>query len=530
MTTSPFAAAQAQIAARAARNDNYFASPTSSDTKRSPYIPSGIRSLVQPSINAISSLYSPFGTRPAFRVGQVDAELLDAELLSLLRGQVSDATKYFGTHIGDDWNAETTTALQLVLWKLSIWDRGATYGGSLQGLKYINARAAAGSASTNAGLSAHKSLDPTRSQKLGHGLVTIAGSYAWQKWEQWLLVKEDHERANRNTDQIDIRKLAWLQRAGLFTRYLSTTHQVAALASFLVFLYNGKFRTITDRLLGLRLASAQSHTGRQVSFEYLNRQLVWHAFTEFLLFLLPLVGVTRWKRLLRRFWKDGKNYLYSWSNSRAQREDDDLIHGELSHLPERTCGVCYNELQNPPRMTGAEGGIATDTGGGVVGSVQTDITNPYETTSCGCVYCFVCLAHQLDAAEGQGWTCLRCGEMVFECRPWNGDVVQENIIEEHDEESDAIKLKRMSRKSVGFVEDDLHDHDRHEKTTRRLSAIDPVPMDDEDNLDAKADMERDDESATDSVHSQDEEDDHDTHDEYENEEDMSDEAEADDDD
>ena len=36
------------------------------------------------------------GTRPAFRVGQVDAELLDEELLGLLKGQVGDALKYFG--------------------------------------------------------------------------------------------------------------------------------------------------------------------------------------------------------------------------------------------------------------------------------------------------------------------------------------------------------------------------------------------------------------------------------------------------
>jgi peroxin-2 len=36
------------------------------------------------------------GTRPAFRVGQVDAELLDEELLGLMKGQVGDALKYFG--------------------------------------------------------------------------------------------------------------------------------------------------------------------------------------------------------------------------------------------------------------------------------------------------------------------------------------------------------------------------------------------------------------------------------------------------
>lgn len=39
------------------------------------------------------------GTRPAFRVGQVDAELLDEELLGLLKGQVGEALKYFGVGI-----------------------------------------------------------------------------------------------------------------------------------------------------------------------------------------------------------------------------------------------------------------------------------------------------------------------------------------------------------------------------------------------------------------------------------------------
>ena len=36
------------------------------------------------------------GTRPVFRVGQVDAELLDEELLGLLKGQISDALKFLG--------------------------------------------------------------------------------------------------------------------------------------------------------------------------------------------------------------------------------------------------------------------------------------------------------------------------------------------------------------------------------------------------------------------------------------------------
>jgi peroxin-2 len=36
------------------------------------------------------------GTGPAFRVGQVDSELLDEELLSLLKDQFGEGLKYFG--------------------------------------------------------------------------------------------------------------------------------------------------------------------------------------------------------------------------------------------------------------------------------------------------------------------------------------------------------------------------------------------------------------------------------------------------
>ena len=34
---------------------------------------------------------------------------------------------------------------------------------------------------------------------------------------------------------------------------------------------------------------------RALSFEYLNRQLVWHELSELLLFLLPLINVSRVK-------------------------------------------------------------------------------------------------------------------------------------------------------------------------------------------------------------------------------------------
>jgi peroxin-2 len=63
--------------------------------------------------------------------------------------------------------------------------------------------------------------------------------------------------------------------------------------------------------------------------------------------------------------------------------------------------------------------------GGIIGSAQTDITNPYETIPCGCLYCYVCIAEKLESEEGEGWICLRCGEIVNKCKPWDGDVLEE---------------------------------------------------------------------------------------------------------
>ena len=200
----------------------------------------------------------------------------------------------------------------------------------------------------------------------------------------------------------------------------STAHFITAFASFLVFLVNGRYRTLIDRILRLRLAPSSSQVSREVSFEYLNRQLVWHAFTEFLLFLLPLVGISRWKRWLSRAWRKTK----ALAQSNEGDEGEATSKAELAFLPERTCAICYQD-QNPTLTSENEIMAISGISGGIIGSAQTDITNPYETIPCGCIYCFVCIATKLEVEEGEGWTCLRCGELVKECKPWAGDVLEE---------------------------------------------------------------------------------------------------------
>jgi peroxin-2 len=252
-------------------------------------------------------------------------------------------------------------------------------------------------------------------------VFTVGGQYVWKRWEDWLLDNDNGYDEPSMT----------VQRLSKLSSSLSTIYSVAALCSFLVFLVNGRYRTILDRVLRLRLAPPTSQVSREVSFEYLNRQLVWHAFTEFLLFVLPLVGISRWRRWLARAWRKTKSIMRS-----DEEKEEGSKSGELSFLPERICAICYQD-QNATTTSEAE--VLAAGSGGVIGSAQTDITNPYETIPCGCIYCFVCLASRIEAEESEGWICLRCGEIVKECKPWNGDVLEE-----------TPKATTSTLKTVGF--------------------------------------------------------------------------------
>ncbi|KAF2669262.1 hypothetical protein BT63DRAFT_413711 [Microthyrium microscopicum] len=430
MPAADFAAAQARLAARRqqveARNIARIQQREAARSISTSRLPLPFRSISDAGLSLWDNIKGREGTHPAFRVGQVDAELLDDELLDLLKGQVGEALKYHGTHLQTDYSAEILLLLRAILFKLSIWDHDASYGASLQGLRYTDAR--------------DKSLSrppPKTWQKTVYGLITVFGRYGWTKWEDYLLDQE----GGYETPPPSIRKLSRI------TGSLSTLHSMTALASFLTFLFNGRYRTILDRILHLRLVPASAHTTREVSFEYLNRQLVWHAFTEFLLFLLPLVGISRWRRIIGRSWRKMVVYVKGMFGRNTDGDIEDYKKGgELGFLPERTCAICYSDLNPTVGATGEGEAIEAMAGGGVVGSAQTDITNPYEAIPCGDIYCFVCLTQRIEAEEGEGWTCLRCGEIVKECKPWNGDVLEVQP-----------RPGTSNGKSVGFFEPESRD-------------------------------------------------------------------------
>jgi peroxin-2 len=100
MPSADFAAAQERLAARRRQREASIRAredvQRAANASRLSRLPYPLNSIGNASLNLWDAIKGREGTQPAFRVGQVDAELLDEELLGLFKGQVGEGLKYFG--------------------------------------------------------------------------------------------------------------------------------------------------------------------------------------------------------------------------------------------------------------------------------------------------------------------------------------------------------------------------------------------------------------------------------------------------
>ncbi|PIA13797.1 hypothetical protein COEREDRAFT_83275 [Coemansia reversa NRRL 1564] len=129
-----------------------------------------------------------------------------------------------------------------------------------------------------------------------------------------------------------------------------------------------------------------------VSFEFLNRQLVWHAFTEFVMFALPLVNPARARAWVVR------------NTRRALGLSAIAVDPEAKALPEHVCIICFVAARDTVAAA------VSDTPGLVESAEPSSAVNPY-ITNCGHRYCYVCIQSRM-MAEADECVCLRCGDKV----------------------------------------------------------------------------------------------------------------------
>lgn len=372
--------------------------------------------------NVEQSLASTVSPAPRIlRVGQLDAELLDVELVNLLRDPLSKALGLVNSTLKSRFEPELSLFIQLTLYRLSVWANGASYGAKLQDLEYTIASADG------------RSVSSRLPQKilLVHGALTIVLPYVHTRLRGHALSK-----AWPDAPSSDRRRKAW----ELMTK-LETAHAAIALVSFIAFLWDGRYRTTVDRLLGMKLVPSRRLIRRNVSYEFMNRQMVWHAFTEFLVFLLPLLP----HRKLRRLAGTAANAIlhpltaistlvpaparavFGFGLHPEQSDDAQLNRrGKFARLSEDECAICYENATATLGIADPNNALA------FASAIQPQppaphrverrdeppahpLTTPYRT-SCGHIYCYTCIAEKMlrAADEGEGpWECLRCAERVL---------------------------------------------------------------------------------------------------------------------
>ncbi|KAJ2358211.1 peroxisome assembly protein (Peroxin-2) [Coemansia erecta] len=300
------------------------------------------------------------------RVGKLDAELLDDELTDMLREPVSNALSLLRPGLVDKYRLEIDTAIRALLFCLSVGSqRRATYGQGLQNLRY---------ADTGRGFARRVHL---------FGILSIGGHYAWVR-----MVGAMSFGGWADAPRASARGIAWR-----LVQRIERLAKVAVLLNFAAFLALGQYKSVVERVLGLRLVYARPQLAHSVSFEFLNRQLVWHAFTEFIMFALPLVNPARARAWIVR-------------NARAVlRLPAASVDPELAALAEDVCAVCFVDA----RKAAADASELPD-------DTSCPAVNPY-VANCGHRYCYVCIRTRM-MTEADECSCLRCGSKIDRIRQY----------------------------------------------------------------------------------------------------------------
>jgi peroxin-2 len=175
-------------------------------------------------------------------------------------------------------------------------------------------------------------------------------------------------------------------------QFAELAHGAASLVNLLAFLRDGKFRSPWERLARARLVYAAPDAARIVSFEYLNRQLVWQELSELALFVLPIVSAhaSRWRE-----------------HARGSR---------------RSAGGGANDAARPSPRPGTDASVAGVSSvprtAACVACARSPVTNPFVLEPCAHVVCYYCAAARAAKAQSDRarFRCAECGAAAFGMR------------------------------------------------------------------------------------------------------------------
>ncbi|KAA1112064.1 peroxisome assembly protein (Peroxin-2) [Puccinia graminis f. sp. tritici] len=356
------------------------------------------------------------------RVNQLDAGLLDDELSELLLAPLSTSLgPLLGRHQSTDelWMLGQLLILasSLLLLPNKHNHPPSTYGSRLENLQWLD----------------HPHRISRRKMAL-YILLSVLPGYLQGRLRDAMISRGYNESARASGYGLGQllsgrhwRRTVWegVERLGLIGRLLG-------LLNFLAFLVQGTFRSPLERLLRIRLVPISSQLRRTVEFEFLNRQLLWQALTDFILFILPLIDFRRLRLRLRALGHrlqallSGRSTgLHSIMTGRspedgAEGEEGDRVRKKrlgggvgrdrcpicvARRLPTNGAGSLLADPSQPDRQ-GADGRAHPPE--------DCALKIAYQVDCCQGLYCYSCLLHDILAWREthlvSPWSCWRCGD------------------------------------------------------------------------------------------------------------------------
>ncbi|KAJ3407894.1 hypothetical protein CcCBS67573_g04762 [Chytriomyces confervae] len=257
----------------------------------------------------------------------------------------------------------------------------------------------------------------------------LSGDRMLDRAASWLRTSLENEESLSEDEYLDPypetsamkEATAWKTRARSCIQAIENIAAIASLINFIAFLTGGKYRTLFERILRIRVVPrSRSSPMSNANFEYMNRELVWRSLTDFMSYMIPLVNLVRIRRkmmvagtaftrsILKRI-QEPKTPSSKTANSAIETtseanqpnatEDKDLetallLKMEQIEEPENACPLCVDagRWEDVKRVGGTSRIVA-------------------RSNACiCCLYCYYCL--KAAVMEDDEYACGVCGERV----------------------------------------------------------------------------------------------------------------------
>ena len=369
-----------------------------------------------------NSNWNPSARWPAPRSSALDAARLDSELTSLLAEQAGRAlAPVLSPGVAARFHPEMTAALEALVFLRTVAVGAPTPGLALLGLRFVDNRSSSwwrrwllsttrgrrtrrvdrgnngDGGGGGGGESAHvvvqaNPLSPrppplSVAQRASHGLATVALSYAWDRAARSGVLASLSEASEGSR----------AHRAATLLRRAETAASAAAFANSVLFLaQRSRYRSLLEAALGAGLEPSDPAAPRSLSFDYLNRQLVWHELSELMLAVLPLFDrrlLARARRAIPGIFAALSSGVAAASSPSASAPGAEGNGGEGAETKE---GEKQEEAKSPPPATCGTCGAAPP-------------STPFAALPCRHAHCYYCLAARCAAdPRHECW----CGERV----------------------------------------------------------------------------------------------------------------------